>query len=62
MDFFQPYKENGGQQSNFVVTGPLGIGTGSGVLQFPKEPADIVLGAPFLNALAKDNVTVTVRR
>jgi len=57
-DYFQPYKENGGQQSNFVVTGPLGIGTGSGVLQFPKSQRNIVLGAPFLNALAKDNVTV----
>jgi hypothetical protein len=56
-DYFQPYKENGGQQSNFV-TGPLGIGTGSGVLQFPKSQRNIVLGAPFLNALAKDNVTV----
>jgi len=57
-DYFQPYKENGGQQSNFVATGPLGIGRGSGVLQFPKSQQNIVLGAPFLNALAKDNVTV----
>ena len=57
-DYFQPYKENSGQQANFVVTGPLGIGTGSGVLQFPKSQRNIVLGAPFLTALAKDNVTV----
>jgi hypothetical protein len=57
-DYFQPYKENSGQQSNFVVTGPLGIGTGSGVLQLPKSQQNIVLGTPFLNALAKDNVTV----
>ena len=57
-DYFQPYKENGGQQSNFVVNGPLGIGTGSGILQFPKSQQNIVLGSPFLNALAKDNVTV----
>src|SRR5580698_3748239 len=57
-DFFQPYKENGGEQSNFVVNGPLGIGTGSGILQFPKSQQNIVLGAPLLNALAKDNVTV----
>jgi Carboxypeptidase regulatory-like domain len=57
-DYFQPYKENGGQQSNFVVTGPLGIGTGSGILEFPKSQRNIVLGTPFLNALAKDNVTV----
>src|SRR5580698_4575147 len=57
-DYFQPYKENGGQQANFVVNGPLGIGTGSGILQFPKSQQNIVLGAPLLNALAKDNVTV----
>jgi Carboxypeptidase regulatory-like domain/TonB dependent receptor/TonB-dependent Receptor Plug Domain len=57
-DYFQPYKENGGQQANFIVTGPLGIGTGSGVVQFPKSQQNISLGAPFLNALAKDNVSV----
>ncbi|GGH17185.1 hypothetical protein GCM10011586_39540 [Silvibacterium dinghuense] len=57
-DYFQPYKEMAGQQSNFIVTGPLGIGTGSGVLQFPKSQQNVALGAPFLNALAKDNVTI----
>ena len=57
-DYFQPYKENSGRQANFVVTGPLGIGTGSGVVQFPASQRNIVLGAPFLNALAKDNVSV----
>jgi len=57
-DYFQPYKENAGQQANFVVTGPLGIGTGSGVVQFPKNQQSLNLGEPFLSALAKDNVTV----
>jgi Carboxypeptidase regulatory-like domain/TonB-dependent Receptor Plug Domain len=57
-DYYQPYKENGGEQSNFVVTGPLGIGTGSGAVQFPESQRNIVLGAPFLDALAKDNVSV----
>jgi hypothetical protein len=57
-DYFQPYKEMAGQQANFIVTSPLGIGTGSGVVQFPKSQQNIVLGASFLNALAKDNVTV----
>jgi hypothetical protein len=57
-DYFQPYKENSGRQANFVVTGPLGIGTGSGVVQFPESQRNIVLGAPFLTALAKDNVAV----
>ena len=57
-DYFQPYKEMADEQSNFVVTGPLGIGTGSGVLEFPESQHNIVLGAPFLQALAKDNVSV----
>jgi len=57
-DYFQPYKENSGAQANFVVTGPLGIGTGSGVYQLPKSQQNVDLGAPFLSILAKDNVTV----
>jgi len=57
-DYFQPYKEMAGQQANFIVTSPLGIGKSSGVVQFPKSQQNIVLGAPFLDALAKDNVTV----
>ena len=57
-DYFEPYKENSGRQANFVVTGPLGIGTGSGVVQFPNSQRNIVLGAPFLDALAKDNVGI----
>lgn len=57
-DYFQPYKEMAGQQSNFVVTGPLGVSTGTGVLQFPKSQQNVNLGAPFLNILAQNNVTV----
>ena len=57
-DYFEPYKENSGRQANFVVTGPLGIGSGSGVVQFPESQRNIVLGAPFLDALAKDNVSI----
>jgi Carboxypeptidase regulatory-like domain len=57
-DYYQPYKENGGQQGNFVVTGPLGIGTGSGVYQLADKAKSVPLGSAFLNTLAKDNVTV----
>jgi hypothetical protein len=57
-DFYQPYKENSGAQANFVVTSPLGIGTGSGVYQLPKSQQNVALGAPFLSILAKDNVSV----
>jgi hypothetical protein len=57
-DYYQPYKEIGGLQANFIVTGPLGIGTGSGIYQLPTKARSVDLGANFLNTLAKDNVTV----
>jgi hypothetical protein len=57
-DYFQPYKDNAGMQANFVAN-TLGIGTGTGVYQLPsRSRQNVVLGAPFLAALAKDNVTV----
>jgi hypothetical protein len=57
-DYYQPYKEIGGLQANFIVTGPLGIGTGSGIYQLPTKAKSVDLGSSFLNTLAKDNVTV----
>jgi hypothetical protein len=57
-DYYQPYKENGGAQGNFIVTGPLGIGTGSGIYQLPNAAKNVNLGTSFLSTLAKDNVTV----
>ena len=57
-DYYQPYKENGGQQGNFVVTGPLGIGTGAGIYELPDSARNVTLGPLFLSTLAKDNVTV----
>jgi hypothetical protein len=57
-DYYQPYKENAEQQGNFVVTGPLGLGTGSAVYELPKQVSNVNLGTPFLSVLAKDNVTV----
>ena len=57
-DYFEPYKENSGAQGNFVATGPLGLGTGTGVYQLPVSQRNVNLGAPFLSALAKDNVAV----
>jgi hypothetical protein len=57
-DYYQPYKEIGGSQANFVVTGPLGIGTGSGIYELPNAAKNVNLGSSFLDTLAKDNVTV----
>ena len=57
-DYYQPYKEISGQQGNFITTGPLGIGTGSGIYQLPTKAKNVDLGASFLSTLAKDNVSV----
>jgi hypothetical protein len=57
-DYYQPYKEIGGLQANFITTGPLGIGTGSGIYELPTAAKNVDLGASFLSTLAKDNVTV----
>jgi len=61
-DFYQPYKENAGQQGNFIVTGPLGIGTGSGIYQLPRQAQNVPLGAEFPAVLLKDHVTLPVLR
>lgn len=58
-DYFQPYKENADQQANFIASGPLGLGTGSGTYELPRSmQGRIQFGAPFLNTLAKDNVSI----
>jgi hypothetical protein len=57
-DFYQPYKENAGNQANFIATGGLGLGTGTGVYQLPARSRGQDLGAPFLAVLAKDHVSV----
>jgi len=58
-DHYQPYKETGGLQANFIADpSSLGFGTGSAVYQLPTKAKNVDLGALFLNTLAKDNVTV----
>ena len=57
-DHYQPYKENAGNQANFIPSS-VGIGTGSGVYELPSRSRNQDLGAPFLAALAKDNVTLS---
>jgi len=56
-DYYQPYKEMSGSQANFVVTGPLGIGTGSAVYQI-QNAQNVPLGAQFTSLLAANNVTI----
>lgn len=57
-DYYQPYKEMSGGQANFVVTGPLGIGTGAGVYQIPSKAKNVSLGSVFPAILAKNNVAI----
>jgi hypothetical protein len=57
-DYYQPYKENSGQQGNFIANGPLGIGSGAGTYLLPNKLRNLNLGSAFLNTLAQDNVAV----
>lgn len=57
-DYFQPYKEMSGEQANFLVTGPLGIGTGSGTYELVNRSPNISLGSKFPAALAANNVSI----
>ncbi len=56
-DHYEPYREMAGKQANFVVTGPLGIGTGHGVYQLESQSQNIPLGSAFDSILAQNNVT-----
>jgi hypothetical protein len=57
-DYYQPYKENSGDQLNFIPS-TLGVGTGSGTLLLPKSIENSVdLGPRFTSILLKDNINV----
>ena len=57
-DHYQPYKENSGSQANFINATGLGISTGTAAYELPSRSRNVVLGAPFLAALAKDNIAL----
>jgi hypothetical protein len=57
-DHYEPYREMSGKQANFVVTSPLGIGTGHGTYQLEAQSQSIPLGSAFASILAQNNVTV----
>ncbi len=57
-EYFQPYKENSGSQANFFVSGPVGIGTGTGTLLIPTQRQSTPLSSSFLAALSQDNITL----
>lgn len=64
-DFYQPYKENGGNQADFFInsaglgTGNLttsNIGVGGGVYLIPRQAQNVPVSTNFMSALTKDNV------
>jgi len=57
-DYYQPYKEMAGLQANFVVTGPLGIGTGSATYQIVSKAQNVSLGTQFPQLMAANNVAI----
>lgn len=58
-DWFEPYKEMANRQANFYANGPLGISTGSGVLEYPiQQQGKLPFSAGFLNNLAADHITL----
>jgi len=57
-DYYQPYKENSNSQANFVVNGPLGIGTGSAIFKIVERKTIVPLGDKFTNLLAQNNVAI----
>ncbi len=57
-DYYQPYKENGGYQANFVPVDYNGIGTGTALYQIPIQAQYVPLSATFLALAAEDNVAI----
>ncbi|RZU39374.1 TonB-dependent receptor-like protein [Edaphobacter modestus] len=55
-DFYQPLAESRDRQANFLVTGPVGQGTGSGAFQLPSSLKSTALAPNFVDTLAASNV------
>jgi hypothetical protein len=57
-DHYEPYKENSGDQANFIDPTNLGIATGAGIYELPTRSENQVLGPLFLAALAEDHISL----
>jgi hypothetical protein len=62
-DWYQPYAESRDQQANFVLTGPVGlgsngVGTGAAAYQLPKGAERYTLNPAFVSLLAANHVAV----
>jgi hypothetical protein len=54
-DYYQPWKEQSNLLSNFIPL-TLGIGTGTGTLEFPQQDKSFALPAAFTSLLAANNI------
>jgi hypothetical protein len=57
-DHYQPYKDVGGYQASYYVTGPTGPGFGQAVYQIPKQQQSFPLTSAFTSLLTKDNISL----
>jgi hypothetical protein len=56
-DYYQPWKEQSDLQANFIPLS-LGVGTGSGILQFPNQVKSTALAPAFTALLAANNIAL----
>ncbi|MCL5262757.1 MAG: carboxypeptidase regulatory-like domain-containing protein [Acidobacteria bacterium] len=57
-DNYKPYKDVGGYQATYYVTGKTGPGFGQAVYQIPVQQKNFPLAPAFTSLLAKDNITL----
>lgn len=57
-DFYQPYKDTGGNQANFYVSGPISPGSGQANLVYASPQNRTTLAPAFLSLLDANHVTV----
>lgn len=57
-DNYKPYKDVGGYQALFYVTGATGPGFGKAAYQIPEEQKSYPLAPAFTDLLAKDNIAL----
>lgn len=57
-DNYKPYKDVGGYQALFYVTGATGVGFGQGAYQIPDSQKNYPMASAFTSLLAKDNINL----
>ncbi|WP_308419059.1 TonB-dependent receptor [Silvibacterium dinghuense] len=57
-DYYQPYKDVGGYQATYYLTGPSSIGSGSAKYLIPKQQQSYPLVAAFTDLLTSNNISL----